>query len=84
MDTSTAVPEVLSVESAAAYLGISRITLYRLLHAQPAVVPGIKVGGQWKVLKSQLDAYLRGEWVPATGPAATATRRNGKGAHDHL
>jgi excisionase family DNA binding protein len=48
--------EVLNLEEASQYLRIKRRTLYVL--AARGVVPGAKIGGQWRFRRSQLDGLF--------------------------
>jgi excisionase family DNA binding protein len=57
----------LTPEEAAQYLRLHPDTMYRLL--QRGDLPALKVGRQWRVRRSDLDAYLRGE-----APGADAKR----------
>ena len=55
--TVTAKPqELLTLAEAAAYLRVHRRTMSRLL--QQRVVPGAKIGRQWRVRVADLDAVL--------------------------
>lgn len=88
MESRATAPDILNLAWAAEYLHISAITLYRLMNKQPRSLPGIKVGGQWRFLKTQLDDYLRGIWVPPHQVADGQTiSRNGntrtRGRHAH-
>jgi excisionase family DNA binding protein len=47
----------LSVEEAAAYLGISRDTVYKWIERKR--MPGHKVGRLWKFQAEELDAWVR-------------------------
>jgi excisionase family DNA binding protein len=47
---------IFSAKEAAAYLGVSRDSVYDLCRA--GKVPGFKVGGQWRFSKSELDAWV--------------------------
>jgi len=49
--------EVLTTEEACKYLRISRPTFLKLVHSDQ--IRARKVGKGWKVLKSELQAYLR-------------------------
>ena len=51
--------EVLTLEEACRYLRISKPTFHKLIHTHQ--IPAKKVGKGWKVLKSELDNFLRGE-----------------------
>ena len=48
--------ELLTLAEAAAYLRVHRRTMSRLL--QQGVLPGTKIGRQWRVRKADLDALL--------------------------
>ena len=50
--------EVLTVADACEYLQVSETTLLKLAHS--GVLPGRKVGAQWRFLRSELERYLRG------------------------
>jgi excisionase family DNA binding protein len=48
--------ELLTLAEAAAYLRVHRRTMTRLL--RQGVVPGVKIGRQWRVRKADLEALL--------------------------
>ena len=48
--------EIIDIKAAASYLRIRERTLYGLVKNKK--VPGIKIGGQWRFKKSQLDAMF--------------------------
>jgi excisionase family DNA binding protein len=50
---------VLTTREACDYLRISRPTYVKYLHT--GIIKGVKAGKSWKVLKSELDRFLRGE-----------------------
>ena len=50
--------DLMTCEEAAAYLRLHTRTVGRLL-AQ-GKLPGVKVGRQWRLRRTDLDAYLRG------------------------
>jgi len=50
---------VFNVEQACKYLQTTRITLYKLINE--GKFPAAKVGRSWRILKSEIDKYLRGE-----------------------
>ena len=63
--------ELLTIDEAAAFLGTSKSTLYRLMGQGD--VKGAKVGKQWRFLKGDLRAYLqRGSVAVAIDGAARA------------
>jgi excisionase family DNA binding protein len=49
---------VLNPREAAEYLGISKVTLYKLLKS--GEVPAKKFGNQWRISKAILDEFLTG------------------------
>ena len=55
--------QILTIDDAEAYLGIKKRTLYKL--AKTGKLPAIKIGGQWRFAKAQLDALF--EWVGGGG-----------------
>ncbi len=55
-DNSLGHDDVLNLEEASQYLRIKRRTLYVL--AARGVVPGAKIGGQWRFRRSQLDGLF--------------------------
>jgi len=48
--------EVLTLEDTAAYLKVSMTTMYRLV--KRGDLPARKVGGQWRIRRADLVAYL--------------------------
>jgi excisionase family DNA binding protein len=50
------VPEVMTLEELAAYLRLSKSTLYK--KAQRRVLPGKKIGKQWRFHKKAIDDWL--------------------------
>ena len=55
--------DLLTCEEAAQYLRLHCRTVYRLL--QEGRLPGVRVGRQWRILRADLDAYLRGQAMPS-------------------
>lgn len=47
---------ILTVTETAAYLRVSRSTVYRLLRR--GTIPAFRVGGDWRFRKRELDAWL--------------------------
>lgn len=54
--TAAALGRLLTVSEVAAELRVSRMTVYRWIHAGD--LPGLRVGGQLRITKSDLDDYL--------------------------
>lgn len=50
---------VLTTEEACSYLRISRPTYLKYIYL--GKIKGVKAGRGWKVLKSELDRFLKGE-----------------------
>ena len=48
--------EVMDIHECAAYLGISRDTLYR--HAMAGTIPAFKLGNRWRFKRSQVDEWM--------------------------
>ena len=65
--------QLLTVEEAAAYLRVTPATVYRLLRA--GKLPGVRVGRQWRVRRTALDAHLT-----APPPQAVSPLRGGEAA----
>ena len=61
--------DLLTPEEAAVYLRLNPQTTYRLLRS--GHLPGVKIGRQWRIRKSSLDAYLDGEPVASAGRASS-------------
>lgn len=49
-------PELLTLNELAEYLRIGRRTAWQLVN--DGTVPAVKVGGQWRILRTELDAQL--------------------------
>ncbi len=63
--------EILNLEEASRYLRIKRRTLYTL--AAQRKVPAVKIGGQWRFRKNQLNAlFENGEQSTAGGNGGAA------------
>jgi excisionase family DNA binding protein len=55
--------QLLSPSEVAFELRISAVTVYRLIGAQQ--IPALRVGGQLRISRDDLDRYLHGEKEPA-------------------
>lgn len=51
---SSSFPDILNVEQAAAYLGISKLSMYKLIRARDSTVPVKRVAGAFKLSRRQL------------------------------
>jgi excisionase family DNA binding protein len=49
--------EILSIKDAASYLKLNQMNVYKLV--QKGVLPGFKVGGNWRFQKEILDDWMR-------------------------
>jgi excisionase family DNA binding protein len=58
-------PELMTLEEAATYLRVNRMTVYRLMRQH--TLPGVKVGRQWRIRRADLDVYIRGTAQPQLG-----------------
>jgi len=67
-DSSSGPPNVMTIDDLAAYLQVSKSSLYKL--AQDGKVPGQKVGRHWRFHRATID-----EWL--TGPASPLNREGG-------
>jgi excisionase family DNA binding protein len=56
-------PELLTLGELAVYLRVSRTTAYQLVTT--GKVPAVKVGGQWRIPRAELDRQLSGTTTPA-------------------
>ena len=48
--------QIMTPKEAAKYLGLHRITIYRLI--KKCELPGFKIGGQWRFKKDLLDEWI--------------------------
>ena len=72
--------DLLTCEEAASYLRLHVRTVGRLLNQ--GMLPGVKVGRQWRLRRADLDAYLRGASPrqEQSGPAASGASADTKAA----
>jgi len=56
MSTTAERPEFLSVRELARYLGVSLRTAYQLV--SDGAVPAVRVGGQYRIRRTELDKQL--------------------------
>lgn len=65
--------EVMGVREAAAYLGVSRDTLYKYISKNR--IPAFRLGNRWKVKKTVLDRWMEAESSEETrGPTSKGSR----------
>jgi excisionase family DNA binding protein len=65
--------EVMNVEQAARYLGVSPDTLYKYL--SEGKLPAFKLGNRWRLKKSTLDRWMEQQSRPrGSKPRAAAAR----------
>jgi excisionase family DNA binding protein len=63
----------LTSEEVRGYLQVRLRTLYRLIKTNQ--IPAIRLGGQWRFRRRDIDDYLRKKGKAATPPAGAATHR---------
>ena len=56
MSTTEQLPELLTLRELAQYLRVSTRTAYQL--AATGVVPAVKVGGQWRISRAELERQI--------------------------
>ena len=49
--------QFMTVRQVGDYLGLATITIYRL--AEKKGLPGVKAGGKWRFIKSEVDQWLK-------------------------
>ena len=54
-------PELITVEQAAAYLQVAPVTVYRMLDA--GKLPAAKVGRMWRIRKTDVDKFIRRQTI---------------------
>ena len=59
--------KLLTLSEAASILKISKRTLHRMI--QTGQIPALKVGGQWRILKSRLEELVQEEKIPRLMPS---------------
>lgn len=52
-------PEILTLQEVADYLGLHYLTIYRLI--QERKIPAAKIGGSWRFRKDVLDQWIRND-----------------------
>lgn len=70
--------KTLRVAEVAAVLGISAGTVYRLL--ETGKLPGVKIGGSWRVSADGLKGALDAGWDKRRAEAATSAQEDGSDA----
>jgi excisionase family DNA binding protein len=66
MSTRAQLPEIISVDEAAEYLGISTWTMRN--HLKSGLVPGVKIGRRWFINASHLADVLNGSSRSSAAP----------------
>jgi excisionase family DNA binding protein len=61
MENDTSI-KLLTLREAASILKISKRTLHRMI--QTGQIPGLKVGGQWRILESRLEGLVQEGELP--------------------
>lgn len=57
--------QIMTLKEAAKYLGIHPITAYRLI--KKGEIPAFRIGGQWRIKKDLLDAWILSRVKQNTG-----------------
>lgn len=50
----------MTIDEVAAYMQLSRFTVYRL--AKDRFIPATKIGRQWRFQKEEIDRWMREQW----------------------
>ncbi|NBB74869.1 MAG: PTS transporter subunit EIIA, partial [Bacteroidetes bacterium] len=74
--------DVMTLAEAAGYLKVAERTVLRMVHS--GEIPCVKVGGQWRFLRTVIDDWLlsRMNFAPSSGPAAATGIRGAYGGSD--
>jgi len=59
------VNRLMTIEEVAAYMRVSRFTVYRL--AKDRAIPAAKVGRQWRFQKEELDRWVKAPYRKTRG-----------------
>ena len=57
---------MMTLEEVAGYLRLHTSTIYRLVRA--GIIPGVKIGGQWRFSQKRVDEWLAKREVNSTWP----------------
>jgi PTS system nitrogen regulatory IIA component len=57
---------MMTLREVAGYLRLHTATIYRL--ARAGVIPGVKIGGQWRFSPRRVEEWLAKREVNSTGP----------------
>ncbi len=68
--------DVMTIDDLAAYLKLSKSTLYKL--CQEGKVPGAKIGRHWRFHRSTIEAWMSGRDTETAGPASKPKRKQRK------
>lgn len=60
--------QLMTIDEVAAYMRISRFTVYRL--AKDHSIPATKIGRQWRFQKEEIDQWVRNQYRKDSGPTA--------------
>lgn len=56
----TGMERLMTIDEVAAYMQVSRFTVYRLV--KECAVPGTKIGRQWRFQKEDIDQWVRAQY----------------------
>ena len=65
--------DVMTIDELAAYLKLSKSTLYQF--ARAGKVPGVKIGEQWRFQKSAIDEWMRSKTTPKANGKAKRNKK---------
>jgi excisionase family DNA binding protein len=68
------IPEVMDIQQASQYLGVSRETLYKYLNEER--IPAFKLGNRWRLKKTVLDRWMETESTRRESPQRGHKREN--------
>lgn len=66
MASPIAKQEILTIKELAEHLKVNERTIYRLASAKK--IPAFKVGGSWRFLKADIDAWIKQQSTDGIGP----------------
>ncbi len=56
----TGMERLMTIDEVAAYMQVSRFTIYRL--AKGRLIPGTKIGRQWRFQKEDINQWVRAQY----------------------
>ena len=77
MGETTGMDELLTAEELASILKMDKTTIYRLIRKQG--IPAFKVGQEWRVARSDLEAWIASQKMRALASVRTPIDEGAKG-----